>query len=147
MEVNVNEENVKKLKEKVKNQKRINKLKIIIAIALVVIIIVGIIFIKKIIKKNTGASESKTIKAVESTLVGKWTTDGNTFYEFEKEGKGAIIVPSITLPFSYTVEEDVINVDFENEDSEDTAFSYELNEDKLTLRSVNGTFEFSRVQD
>ena len=113
---------------------------ITVFILIVILCIIGFIFVKQ---NNISIGSNKK----NSSLMGKWTTDGNTVYEFNKNGKGALIVPVTTLPFSYKVEENKISIDFENEDSEDRTYSYELVEDKLTLKDINGTFEFYRLEE
>ena len=113
---------------------------------ILIILIIGIIFLKP--KKNSKQSNFTTEeKKVVATLVGKWTTDGNTVYEFNEDGSGAMIVPVANLPFTYKFENNQLFIDFENEDSDDTYYTYEVTETKLTLKSINGTFEFNRTEE
>ena len=111
---------------------------------MIVIAILGIIFFK-FRKNDNPAKFTVEEKKIVATLVGKWTTDGNTVYEFNDDGSGALIVPVANLPFTYKFENNQLFIDFENEDSEDLFYTYEVTDTKLTLTSVNGTFEFSRV--
>ncbi len=146
MEVNINEENVNRMKRSYRNKERKKKKRIIIVAILVVLLIIGIILLKTR-KSDINDTNSGIEEPIQETIIGRWTTDGNTVYEFEKDGKGAIIVPVATLPFSYVIEDNTINVDIENEESQDISYTYELKEDKLILTSVNGTFEFIRVTE
>ena len=146
MRVSIDEERIKRMKRKHRDKKKKNKIIIIAVIFLIVLAIIGIIFLK--FRKNDNRPNfTAEEKKIVATLIGKWTTDGNTVYEFNEDGSGALIVPVANLPFTYKFENNRIFIDFENEDSEDMFYTYEVTDTKLTLKSVNGTFEFSRVEE
>ncbi len=124
------------------------KKRIIIAIIIAAILIALIIRTIVLINNNKDSLFiSKNEKAVRNAITGRWTTDGNTVYECDETGKGALIVPVATLPFSYKVEDDKIFIDIENEDSEDATYTYEIIENKLILVNEIGTFEFYRMEE
>lgn len=143
MEVKVEEESVRRVRRTQKHKKKKNKLKIIIVLAIIFIVIIEFFVLRNKKKNDFYTTDKKVVK----TLVGKWTTDGNTVYEFNDDGKGALVVPVMTVPFSYRIDDNIIYIDFENEDSEDTNYNYTLEDDKLVLNSANGSFEFSRVEE
>lgn len=146
MEVRIDPENVRRMKRSHRNKKKKSRIRIVVLVVLIVFAIIGIIIFKS--KKNKNESNfTAEEKKVVATLVGKWTTDGNTVYEFNEDGSGAMIVPVANLPFTYKFENNQLFIDFENEDSDDTYYTYEVTETKLTLKSINGTFEFNRVEE
>ena len=46
--------------------------------------------------------------------------------------------------FNYKIEDNKLYIDFANEKSEDTTYTYSLKKEKLTLKSKNGTFVFKK---
>ena len=96
---------------------------------------------------NYQMSKLNETEIITKTLIGKWTTDGNTVYEFNEGGKGTLIVPVAKLPFTYKLENNQLFIDFENEDSEDSSYSYIIEDNKLSIQNSNGTFVFSRVEE
>lgn len=146
MEVRIDPENVRRMKRSYRNKKKKSRIKIVVLLVLIVFAVIGIIFLKP--KKNSNQSNfTAEEKKLVATLVGKWTTDGNTVYEFNDDGSGALIVPVANLLFTYKFENNQLFIDFENEDSDDTYYTYEVTETKLTLKNINGTFEFNRVKN
>lgn len=147
MEVKVSEDNIKRMRRNHRNRKRKNKVIIIICLFLIILIVLGIILIKKNkIQKIIKEDKSET-QIITETLIGKWTTDGNTVYEFNEGGKGTLIVPVAKLPFTYKLENNQLFIDFENEDSEDSSYNYMIEDNKLSMQNSNGTFVFSRVEE
>lgn len=85
----------------------------------------------------------------DSTLIGKWSIDGITVYEFSSDGKGAMILPSETYGFTYTLKENKISIDFESEFATDKNYTYEIKDSKLTLKGegkYGGTYEMTRIK-
>ena len=82
-------------------------------------------------------------------LVGLWDIDGNTKYEFIDNKKGKLIVPNSEYPFTYKIKDNVISIDFENENSIDSDFEYKLNKDILELTNVkdNRNHTLKRVKE
>lgn len=77
-------------------------------------------------------------------LVGKWAVDSMTSYIFYEDGTGIMVVPRNRYSFTYTMEDDWLFIDFEDEKALDSAFEYDKDGDKLTLVGGNednrGTF-------
>ena len=89
----------------------------------------------------------KEKEVVKDSLIGKWTTDGNTIYQFDKDNIGSLIVPLSNYEFSYKIDGDKLFIDFKNEKSEDSTYTYSLEDNKLTLKGKIGTFIFKRVKE
>ena len=83
-------------------------------------------------------------KEETNSIIGEWTTDGVTIYEFNKDNTGKLKVSLGEYDFDYIIKEDKISIDFINEKSEDSEYTYTLNKDKLVLKGKNGTFNFKR---
>lgn len=116
-----------------RRRKRKSKLHIITFIFLVIIIIVClVIFIPKFKEK---VKQNK----LKNELLGSWTTDGYTVYEFYKEGKGALKIQNADYIFLYSINENTLFIDFENEKSIDSNFEFSFEDGKLILRGINGT--------
>lgn len=83
-------------------------------------------------------------------LAGKWDVDGTTFYEFDGDGKGALILPSSTYEFTYEIENDQIHIDYKNESVHDGSYTFTVVNDKLTLvggeGTIGGTYELTKVE-
>ena len=86
-------------------------------------------------------------------LKGTWDMDGTTVYQFEGNGKGAMILPQNKYGFRYTIneEEKTVSIDFYDEKASDYTYSFERDRDKLILSGREGkesfTYEFSRIDD
>ena len=128
--------NDKEMREK-KDKKVINeqqKKKIIIKAIIVLFFIIFIIVLFCIVHKDK--------------LYGKWTTDGNTVYEFNGKGKGSLTVPSTKLLFSYKISKNKIHIDFIDENAEDGDYEYFIKDVKLTLTETQKTkseYVFTKV--
>ena len=108
----------------------------IVALAVLILIIV------LIAKGCSGGSD---------VLKGKWDLDGTTAYEFSGEGNGALLLPNVTYDFTYTIKDDQISIDYENESVRDGTYTFSVEEDKLTLiggeGTVGGTYTLTRVDE
>ena len=84
-------------------------------------------------------------------LKGKWDLDGTTAYEFSGDGNGALLLPNVTYDFTYTIKDDQISIDYENESVRDGTYTFSVEEDKLTLiggeGTVGGTYTLTRVEE
>lgn len=105
----------------------------------IIMILVGVSLLLYLLFGSNGIINSK-----KNPLIGTWTTDGVTKYKFNEDNTGALIVSLGEYKFKYTREKDELFIDFENEKSEDTKYTYTLKDNKLTLKSVNGTFNFKK---
>lgn len=86
-------------------------------------------------------------------LKGTWDMDGTTVYQFEGDGKGAMILPSSTYTFNYTIneEEKTVSIDFEDEKANDYTYTFEVSKDKLILSGSEGkesfAYEFKKTKE
>lgn len=78
-------------------------------------------------------------------IVGKWSLDQMTSYVFYEEGNGALVVPRGKYTFDYTLDGNILSIDFHDENALDSNFEYEKDGDTLTLvggnKDVKGTYE------
>ena len=71
--------------------------------------------------------------STDKRIIGTWDYDTVTVYRFDKNGKGALLLPNQSYTFTYSVEEDRLFVDFENERLTDHTYIFTVNGSKLTL--------------
>lgn len=93
---------------------------------------------------ETEETKKEEISVTGETLVGTWTIDGTTTYQFEEDGRGALILPEHRYPFTYTVEADKLLLEFDNSSIGKAAFRFTAAGDALTLKreEETGTTEF-----
>lgn len=118
-------------KKKVKKKFKINKVRVVI------FIIVLIVFIALLIT---------LINRDNNPLVGKWITDKGTIYQFNSDYTGKLIISVGEYDYTYEIKDDRVLVDFENENSTDTEFSFKVEDETLVLKNNNGTFTFKKVK-
>ena len=75
----------------------------------------------------------------EDKLKGAWTLDESTAYEFDGKGRGTLRLPLGSYAFSYTVEYNVVTLDFEDEDVTNASYSFLRDGTSLTLDTNTGT--------
>ena len=107
------------------------KKKIIIILVIVLFIAVSLIIIF-----------SKKENAPRNKLVGTWTTDGVTIYQFDKDNTGKLIVSLGEYEFTYKIDDDKLYIDFKNEESTDSEYTYVFEDNRLVLKGDNGIFTF-----
>ena len=121
-----------------KKQRQIRRWTIIGAVIAVLLLVIFLLF------KSCYGGE---------VLKGTWDMDGTTVYQFEGNGKGAMILPQNKYGFRYTIneEEKTVSIDFYDEKASDYTYSFERDRDKLILSGREGkesfTYEFSRIDD
>ena len=76
-------------------------------------------------------------KDQKDKLEGLWDIDGNTKYEFDGKGKGKLIVPMNEYKFTYIIKNNILSIDFENENSEDTDYEYTISDNQLEIRIID----------
>ncbi len=111
--------------------RRINKKNVILCIVLIIGIILVMLGIFKVINSK-------------NKLIGSWTTDGVTVYEFNKNGKGKLILPLAEYEFNYKTKSNKLSIDFINDKSEDSDYTYSFKMKKLVLEGEKGVFIFSK---
>lgn len=97
------------------------RLKIIIPIVLIIVVAIVCLFV---------------FNDKKDKFEGLWDIDGNTKYQFDGKGNGKLIIPLGEYAFSYTITDNIISIDFENEESEDSQYEYVLSNNKLEITNV-----------
>ena len=72
-------------------------------------------------------------------LKGTWTLDESTAYIFDGKGSGTLRLPMGSYAFSYTIEDNIVTLDFADESLSDASYSFLLGRDALTLDTNTGT--------
>jgi hypothetical protein len=77
-------------------------------------------------------------------LAGTWTIDGITSYRFKADGTGALLLPEHKYPFSFTIEEDELTLEFNAAKIGKAIFTAAVDGGILTLTREEeaGTAEF-----
>lgn len=122
-------------------RKQENKKSVFLLIIIIFITIVGTVIF--ILNSRKDANEAN----ITSEILGTWTTDGYTVYEFNENGNGKLVIPIADYEFSYRIEENKIYIDFKNEISTDSDYEYSFEDGKLILKGINkttGTYEFTK---
>ena len=101
---------------------------IVVALAILIVLILGL------------------RESPKANLIGIWTTDGVTIYEFDRNNKGKLVVSVGEFPFTYKINADTLEIDFENEKSTDSKYTYKFDDNKLILNGDNGTFTFIKKE-
>lgn len=74
-----------------------------------------------------------------SPLEGKWNMDEVTSYEFYRNGKGAMVLPSTEYEFTYTVKDHTLYIDFLYDGAKDAQYIFAIDGNTLTLDGGNVT--------
>ena len=72
-------------------------------------------------------------------LKGSWALEEGTVYEFDGKGGGTLRLPMGSHAFSYTIEANLVTLDFADESLPDASYSFLLGKDALTLDTNTGT--------
>ena len=83
-------------------------------------------------------------KKPEKELLGSWSTEGGTIYEFQKKGQGVMIVPLKDYKFTYKIKDDKLYIDYEDEKANDAEYEYTIEKNKLTIKGERGTFKLTK---
>ena len=75
----------------------------------------------------------------EDVLLGTWTVDGYTSLAFYGDGKGAMLLPTASYNFHYTLNDDQLELDFVSSRARDMRYTITLDTDTLQLTSGTGT--------
>lgn len=120
-----------------KRRRKIKKKPIIILISIILIIIIVICLIYTLPKA----------KKETNNIIGTWTTDNVTKYKFNKDNTGKLITSLNSYDFVYELKDDSLFIDFKNEKSTDSKYTYHFETDKLILEGENGKFTFSKIKN
>lgn len=117
--------------KQVKKKVKVNKVAILVPIIIIVLLIALVIFL---------------LNRSNNPLVGKWTNETPTTYQFDSDKTGKLIISTGEYNFEYEIKDDKVTVYFNSENSVDTEFKYKVDGDKLTLENGNGVWEFTKVK-
>ena len=129
--------------ESSKNNKKIN-------IILLIVIIIGLVIITCFMILSPKIKEKQKGKDLEKNIIGTWTSDSYSKYEFNKNGKGILKNPSNDYNFTYIVHSNKLYIDFEDENSIDLNFIFSFEDGDLVLQGIkesSGTYRFKRVEE
>ena len=103
------------------------------------VLIVIVVVIVLIVKGCSGRTD---------VLAGTWDFDGTTTYSFDGEGSGAMVLPSISYDFTYTIGGNKLVIDYINESVHDSPYEFAVDGDILTMvggeGKVGGTYKLTR---
>ena len=121
---------------KIKNR---SKLLLVLCMIITVILFVFVVFIVKF-KENVNKQniQNETIQE-EKALIGTWTTDGVTVYEFKEKGYGVLKLPLSEYKFSYKTEGDKLFINFDSKETRDSNYEYFFQGENLILKGIKGT--------
>ena len=80
----------------------------------------------------------------DNPLIGSWVSSGGTVYQFNRNGKGVMIVPTSSYDYTYEIEGDKLTIDYVSDKANDAKYTYTIEKDKLTLKGDRGTFKFTK---
>lgn len=105
------------------------------------VLIVIVVVIVLIVKGCSGRTD---------VLAGTWDFDGTTTYSFDGEGSGAMVLPSISYDFTYTIDGNKLVIDYINESVHDSPYEFAVDGDILTMvggeGKVGGTYKLTRQE-
>lgn len=119
------------------NTERKNSRKILLVITVILCVLVVIIVGFKANMNKHNIQRAKTKE--DNTLLGLWTTDGITFYEFKENGNGVLKLPLSEYLFTYKIEENKLFIDFESKETRDANYEYFFEKENLILKGIKGT--------
>jgi hypothetical protein len=73
-----------------------------------------------------------------SKILGRWDLDGTTMYEFDKDGKGALVLSYKEYEFQYEIEDGVLHIDFPEGVGIDAQYTFEVKDDLLFMTGGTG---------
>ena len=122
------------------NRKKKNKLLLVICIVIAVILSVFVVVFIVKFKGNINKQniESENIQQGK-TLMGVWTTDGVTVYEFKENGNGTLKLPLSEYKFTYKIEGNNLFINFESKETRGSNYEYFFEEENLILKGIKGT--------
>ena len=105
------------------------------------VLIVIVVVIVLIVKGCFGRTDA---------LAGTWDFDGTMTYVFDGNGTGAMVLPSISYDFTYTIDGNKLVIDYINESVHDSPYEFAVDGDILTMvggeGTVGGTYKLTRQE-
>ena len=109
----------------------------IVSVSFLVAVMIGIALICRDCSKTPDASD----------FDGTYYIDDYTAYEFDGKGKGAMCLGETTrYVFDYSVQDDTVSFDFEDLRIRDTAYTFTLNGDAITITEKSGVNTYTMTQ-
>lgn len=139
--------------ESASSRKADGRKKIVLIIITAVILAVIIIAVVLILKSCSDSADDGNVKTVElpttseiptiaiqgnpiesaENVMGEWTLDGVTSYEFYDDGTGNLITSTTDFLFYYAVEGNILTLDFADDSVTDALYECYLDTDTLTF--------------
>ena len=123
-----------------RNKKKQKQRRILFGGAAAVLIVIVVVIVL-IVKGCSGRTD---------VLAGTWDFDGTTTYSFDGEGSGAMVLPSISYDFTYTIDGNKLVIDYINESVHDSPYEFAVDGDILTMvggeGTVGGTYKLTRQE-
>lgn len=101
----------------------------------VMVIIVFSLLIVTFISLNLSHGKADALK-------GMWSYDAVTVYNFDGKGNGELILPGAQYAFKYTLQDNTLHIDFEDDKVRDTEYTFSIEEEDLTLTGADGETRF-----
>lgn len=76
--------------------------------------------------------------SAKSSIEGRWDLDGTTVYEFYDDGKGALVLLTMTFDFDYTIQENMVYIDFKDDRALDSRYEFVIEGDMMMLTGGPG---------
>lgn len=124
----------------------INKNKKILIAATIILVVISVIVVLFVVNYNrNGTSKESRMSSEDNSLsetnplFGTWEYSDGTKYEFDEDMTGGMYVGYYKYEYIYKITDDVIAIDFANEEVHDAEYSYEIIDGKLKLVGGEGT--------
>ena len=102
---------------------KLKRKKLIITVVVITIVIIS----GCLLLTNKGNNE----------IIGFWTIDGYTNYEFLENDKGNLVLPHKKMEFTYKIKDNKLSIDFKDENAIDKCYEYNFEGKKLVIRDIN----------
>ena len=76
--------------------------------------------------------------SAQGSIEGRWDLDGATVYEFYPDGKGALVLTTMTFDFEYSIKGNKVAIDFTDERASDAEYEFTSSDDMLMLTGGPG---------
>lgn len=70
-------------------------------------------------------------------IIGFWTIDDYTNYEFLENDKGNLVLPHKKMEFTYKIKDNTICIDFKDENAIDKCYEYKFEGKELIIKDSN----------
>lgn len=84
-------------------------------------------------------------KSTSNKIIGSWSLDKTTIYEFNDNNEGKMKVSLNEYEFIYKIDNNKLFIDFKDESLSNFEYIFTLNQDSLILKGDNGEFNFTRI--